>query len=61
MAKFGRFNAAGTDAFETYEGDFMQNAGNDYVHVLKSGGPNEADRIVAIIHIQQGESVRKIG
>jgi hypothetical protein len=63
MAKFGRFTGSIDVAKEEYEGDYMMhNANSDYVHILhKSDRDNTGDYLVAVISLEKGESIRKIG
>lgn len=61
MAKFGRFIAGEKEPYETYESDYINQAGNEYIQVMQDGGQTKADRIVVVVNLQKGESVRKIG
>jgi hypothetical protein len=63
MAKFGRFGFGKKEPSETYEGDRMK-LEKGYVTVMR-GEPNlidpEAEQLVAVIHLDKGQSVRVIG
>jgi hypothetical protein len=59
MAKFGRFHAGEKDPVETYEGDFLEHVSDDNIRVMRDGG-EMPDAVLAIIHLQKGESVRKL-
>jgi len=63
MAKFGRFEFGKNEPTETYGGDRMKFE-KGYVKIL-SGGDElldlQTEKIVAVIHLDKGQSVRKIG
>lgn len=62
MTKFGRFAFGKNEPSETYEGDCMK-LEKGYVKILK-GEPNlidlQAEQLVAVIHLDKGQSVREI-
>lgn len=63
MAKFGRFGFGKKEPSETYEGDRIT-LENGYVKIIR-GGPSLIDlgteQIIAVIHLDKGQSVREIG
>jgi hypothetical protein len=59
MAKFGRFSAGEKDPVESYEGDFLEHVSDDCIRVMRDGG-EMPDAVLAIIHLQKGESVKTI-
>ena len=59
MEKFGRFRNGEKDPFETYEGDFLEHVSDDYIRVMRDGG-EMPDAVLAFIHLQKGESVKKL-
>jgi len=59
MAKFGRFSAGEEYPVESYEGDFLEHVSDDCIRVMRDGG-EMPDAVLAIIHLQKGESVKQI-
>jgi hypothetical protein len=61
MTKFGRFEFGKEEPCEIYEGDHLK---LEKGHVKVINGPSlldeEADHVVAVIHLDRGQSVRKI-
>lgn len=64
MAKFVRYGASslgGPVPIEEYEGDYMEQDSKELVRVfVNSENVGVKDTLVAIIHLTQGQSVRKI-
>jgi hypothetical protein len=59
MAKFGRFSPGKKDPVETYEGDFLEHVSDDCTRVMRDGG-EMPDAVLAVIHLQKGESLRAL-
>lgn len=59
MEKFGRFRDGEKGPVETYEGDFLEHVSDDCIRVMHDGG-EMPDAVLAIIHLQKGEAVRKL-
>ncbi|MGB8323387.1 MAG: hypothetical protein WCE52_10545 [Candidatus Acidiferrum sp.] len=61
MTKFGRFEFGKEEPSEIYEGDHLK-LEKEYIKVIE--GPalldEEANHVVAVIHLDRGQSVRKI-
>ena len=59
MAKFGRFRDGEKAPFETYEGDLLEHVSDDCIRVMRDGG-EMPDAVLAVIHLQKGESVKEL-
>jgi hypothetical protein len=62
MKKWGRFNLGEDKPIEIYEGDCVM-LEKGYVKILM-GGPKlfdqDAEQVVAVIHLEKGQSLREI-
>jgi hypothetical protein len=63
MAKFGRYEFGKAEPTETYEGDYMA-LERGFVRIFEGNpdfvGPIATPRLVAAIHLDNGQSVREI-
>ena len=61
MTEFGRFEFGKEEPCEIYEGDCLK-LEKGYVKVIRGADllDEEADHVVAVIHLDRGQSMRKI-
>lgn len=66
MPHFGRFEFGNEKPSETYKGDYMV-LEKGYVKILRGKPADDlqidfhTERLIAVIHLDKGESVREIG